>query len=366
MNPIFLAVALLKTKTDPSTGLEKTEVDFQEVVGSVLLKFIDVLEGVVIIILGIFVMRYLKRYFEKIATTHERQRTALNLLEKIISGFIIIVAFTFGLKVIGLDLTLLLSVLTLGLSFGLRDVIKNYIAGLLILFKSPFEIGDVVHIRAFTGKVEKIEFQAVTLRTFDNKMVTIHNSDLLTQPITNYSKTQQARLEIHVPLGYGSDTGRALKIFERVLENHEVVLKSPKYSIVFKSFDSKSVNVLIRFWVQKPCNVLRIRSELALQIGEAFDEENIIVPYTREAELPATAGMTENRKARLQAFYAQPLLSNGGAAAHEGLSGVEAAGVEAGRIEAAALSASENGGAAATPGTAPALAEIYVDTEEPE
>lgn len=356
MNPIFLAVSLLKTKTDPATGLEKTEVDFQEVIVSILLKFIDVLEGVAIIILGIFFMRYLKRYFEKIETTHERQRTALNLLEKITSGFILVISITFGLKVIGLDLTLLISVLTLGVSFGLRDVIKNYIAGLLVLFKSPFEIGDVVHIRSFTGKIEKIEFQAVTLRTFDNKTITIHNSDLLTQPITNFSKTQQARLEITVPLGYGTDTGRALKIFHCIIGNHPVVLKSPKYSIVFKSFDDNSVNVLIRFWVQKPCNVLKIRSELALLIGEAFDEENLFVPYTREAGMPATQGMTEGRRARLQSFYAQPILTNGAA--------VDQATMAAGAAAGVAEVSTANGNGAAT--TAEVPAEVYADTEEPE
>lgn len=343
MNHRLLAQVFRTPRSEGISIKETGGLDYQEIVLNIFLKFIDVLEGAAIIIAGIFLMRLLKRYFARIETQHERQRTAINLLEKITSGFIIVISFTLGLKVIGLDLTLIVSVLTLGLSFGLRDMIKNYVAGLLILFKAPFEAGDIVKIRKFTGKIEKIEFQAITMRTFDNKTITIHNSDLLTQPITNYSKTQQARLEITIPLGYGSDVSRALRIFEKILDNHGAVLKSPRYSIVFKAFADHSMHVLIRFWVQKPCNILKVRSELAMQIQEMFDEENLFAPYTREAGLIPTFGMTDARKARLQTFYSQPILANIAAATVEQIAA------------AGALTASATDQAAA-----------YTDTDEPE
>ena len=304
------AISLFKTASSSGSALgDKTEIDFQEIAVTIFLKFIDVLEGVAIIVVGIFAMKYIKHYFSKVETLHERQRTAINLLEKIISGFVITVAITLGLKIIGLDLTILISVLTLGLSFGLRDVIKNYVAGLLILFKSPFEIGDTVKIRSFTGKVEKIEFQSTTIRTFDRKEVTIHNSDVLTQPIVNFSKTQQARTGIEVLLGYGSDMNRAIQIFDAILGGNELILKSPKYSIVVKDFGKEGIKILIRFWVQKPCNVLRLKSHISLQIQSSFDEARIFAPYAREANLTVDYGMTEARKERLQLFYNQPILA---------------------------------------------------------
>lgn len=343
MDHRLLALQLLKSKPDAVTGVEHTQIDYQELAVGILLKFVDVLEGVAIIIAGIFLMRLARGYFTRIQTTHERQKTALNLLEKITSGFIIVVSITLGLKVIGLDLTLLVSVMTLGLSFGLGDVVKNYVAGLLILFKSPFELGDVVNIRTFTGKIEKIEFQSVTLRTFDQKVVTIQNSDLLTQPITNFSKAAQARLEISLTLGYGSDVSRALKIFDRILQNHAAVLKSPRYSIVFKEFKQLGVDVLIRFWVQKPANSLKIRSELALKIQESFDEENLIAPYSRQPG-ESTFGMTEARKQRLKVFYGQPMLAD----------------IATQTLEQVAAAAMPNGTGI------PVVAEEYIDADEPE
>ena len=121
-----------------------------------------------------------------------------NLLEKITSGFIIVVAVTLALKVIGLDMTLLISVAILGLSYGLQDIIKNYVAGILILFKAPFKIGDVVKIRDFIGRVNKMDFQSTTLETFDNRHITIYNSDVMTQSIVNYSNNTMRRLDFDV------------------------------------------------------------------------------------------------------------------------------------------------------------------------
>lgn len=313
MKTALLALKLFKetTTTDLSGVTKKSaEIDYQDIALNIFLKFIDVIEGAVIIAAGIFAIKLLRRYFSQVEVKFERQRTAFNLLEKISTGFVFVISITLGLKVIGLDLTLLVSVLTLGLSFGLGDVVKNYVAGLLILFKSPFEIGDVVTIRNFTGKVEKIEFQAVTMRTFDQKVVTIQNSDLLTQSIVNFSKSSQFRLEINIPLGYGSDVRRAVLIFDKILQDSPAVLKAPKYSIMVKNFAERGINVLLKFWVQKPCNILKIKSALAVQIQEAFDEEKIFAPYSREAGLDGLYGMTAERKERLKVFYGQPILAD--------------------------------------------------------
>ena len=126
------------------------------------------------------------------------------------------------------------------------------------------------------------------------------------------------------------------------MQNHPTVLKAPKYSIVFREFKQIGLGVLVRFWIQRPCNSLKIRSELSLQIQEAFDEAQIFAPYNREAGLVNEYGMTAQRQERLKLFYGQPILA-------------DIAGQVAGQV-----------GAATTATTAPAGAEEYADYEEPE
>jgi small-conductance mechanosensitive channel len=291
-------------------------IDFGSMIPMILEKFIAVIEGAIIIIASFFVIRIIRAKLHKMETTHEQQRNALNLLEKISSGFIIVVAITLALKIIGLDMTLLVSVAILGLSYGLQDIIKNYVAGILILFKAPFKIGDVVKIRDFTGKVSKMDFQSTTLDTFDNKQITIYNSDVMTQSIINYSNNAMRRLEFDVIVGYGSDIPTALKIFDKIFKNHPKVLPAPKYSIVFKKFADSGAVFTLKFWIQRPCNILKIRTELAAFIGQAFDEANVFSPYIKgieAADETVVGKITEERKKRIQAFYTQPMFAEAAA-----------------------------------------------------
>ncbi|MEK7528262.1 MAG: mechanosensitive ion channel domain-containing protein [Patescibacteria group bacterium] len=276
---------------------------------TILYRFIDVLQAALIIVVGMFAIRYIRRYLQRIQVEHEAQRTALNLFEKITTGFIVVITITLSLKVIGLDLTLIISALMLGLSFGLKDIIKNYISGILILFKSPFSIGDSVKIRSYVGKVEKIEFQSTTLKTFDHKEITIYNKDVLTQSIVNFSKDPERRVEIRAHVGHGTNIERCIQIFDAVFEAHPKVLKKPKRTIIFRGFNSNGTELAVRFWVQRPCNILKIRTELAIQMNAAFDEANIFSPFSRSTEFSTDISMTDQRKERLRAFYSSPALA---------------------------------------------------------
>lgn len=289
-----------------------SNLDFANLVPQILSKFISVLEGALIIAMGVLLIRYVRKYLQKIEITHEQQKTAINLLEKITSGFIIVISITLALKVIGLDMTLLISVAILGLSYGLQDIIKNYVAGILILFKAPFKIGDIVKIRSFTGKVAKMDFQSTSLETFDNRHITIYNSDVMTQSIINYSNHTIRRNAFDVTIGYNSDIPKAMQIFQRILDNSSSILKNPKGSIIFKKFTDQGPMFTLKFWLQMPCNVLKIKTEIAAQIAQAFDEQNIFMPFSKDIQVENENGLSlisEAHKSRVSSFYQMPLFS---------------------------------------------------------
>jgi small conductance mechanosensitive channel len=286
-----------------------SQIDFTNLLPTILEKFLAVIGGALIIAAGFLAIRYIRAKMHKIESAHEMQRNAINLFEKITSGFIVVIVVTLALKIIGLDMTLLVSVAILGLSYGLQDIIKNYVAGILILFKAPFKIGDVVKIRDFTGTVAKMDFQSTTLNSFDNKQITIYNSDVMTQSIINYTNNTIRRLDMDVTVGYGSDVPKALQIFNQILDNDVKLLKIPKHSIVFKKYSDSGVIFTLKFWVQRPCNILKIRTGIATQIAQAFDEEAIMSPYTKDVqteEEPQLSKMSDKRRTRIVTFYNQP------------------------------------------------------------
>lgn len=286
-----------------------SDIDYSEYTTLIITKFIQVLGAVLILIIAYFIINRLRKYFEKAETTHEQQKMALNILEKITTGFVIVIAITLALKTVGLDMSLLVSVGLLGLSYGLKDVIKNYIAGILIFLKSPFKIGDIVKIKRFIGKVERMELQSTTLKTFDQRDITIYNSEIMTKSIENYSRYPVRRMEINVNMGYGSDIEKAVRIFDKILNNHQHVLKTPKHSIIFKKFTENSVITQLKFWVQLPCNMLDIRSNLAWQINQAFDEASIFAPYSKGFEANENYTLNSDRQSRIKTFYSSPIVT---------------------------------------------------------
>jgi small conductance mechanosensitive channel len=297
--------------TNVSTnGVSDGQIDFGAILPQILMKFVEVIEGVLVIIVGLFVIRFIRAKLRKIEATHEQQKNAVNLLDKIITGFVIVICITLALKIIGLDMSLLISVAILGLSYGLQDIIKNYVAGILILFKSPFKIGDIIKIRDFTGRVIKMDFQSTMLETFDSRQITIYNSDVMTQSIVNFSNNTVRRLDFDIVIGYGSDIDVALKIFDKILSSNPKILISPKYSIIFKKFTDLGPAFTLKFWIQRPCNILKVKTSIATQISKSFDDQKIIMPYYKGIEAESEvdlAKFTDERKARVQNFQNQPL-----------------------------------------------------------
>jgi small conductance mechanosensitive channel len=296
----------INTNTDVPTSASGGQIDFNNLWPYILTKFVQTMEAVLVIVVGLFAIRYIKRYLNRIALEHEQQKTALNLFEKLTSGFIIVISITIALRIVGIDMTLLVSVTILGLSYGLQDIIKNYVAGILIMFKSPFKIGDIINIKGHTGKVDKIDFQATTLRTFDQKDVTIYNSDVMTQSIINHSRSNIRRIEMDITLGFGSDYLRAVKIFDHILRNHPSTLKKPSHKIIFKKFDDNGITFTIRCWAQLPCNLLAIKSDLALQLSQIFDEETIFLPHNKDIQLETDYTLTDKKKLQIQEVKKNP------------------------------------------------------------
>ncbi len=300
-----------------------SQINFVSLLPQIIEKFIAVMEAALILVGAVFLIRYLRKKMRKIETTHEQQRNAINLIEKITSGFIIVISITIALKIVGIDMTLLVSVAILGLSYGLQDIIKNYVAGILILFKAPFRIGDIVKIRDFTGKVSKMDFQSTSLETFDGRHITIYNSDVMTQSIVNFSNNTVRRFDFDVSTGYGSDTSKAIKIFDKILKSQPHILQNPRPSIVFKKFSDTGTIFTIKAWVQMPCNILKIKTNLANMIHCAFDEAQIMSPFQKSIEVDTEDGLSAINQAhskRIQNFYQMPLFAEFATVAVENVS----------------------------------------------
>ena len=174
----------------------------------------------------------------------------------------------------------LVAELTVGIGFGLQEIVANFISGLIILFERPIRIGDVVSVGNTSGVVTRINIRATTIRDWDRRELLVPNREFITGQLLNWSLSDSI-LRIVVPVGirYGSDVGLAMKIAEEVALDNDDVLDDPESFVVFESFGDNAINLTLRAYVQSISVLMRVKTELHSELNNRLTEAGIVIAY---------------------------------------------------------------------------------------
>ena len=146
----------------------------------------------------------------------------------------------------------LLGISSVAVGFAFRDILQNFLAGILILLTEPFRLGDQITVGGFEGTVEAIETRATLLRTYDGRRVVIPNATLFTDSVTVNTAFDKRRLEYDVGIGYGDDLETARALIVETLGELEGVLKDPPPEALVVDLAASSVTVRARWWIAPP------------------------------------------------------------------------------------------------------------------
>ncbi len=175
----------------------------------------------------------------------------------------------------------LLGISGVAIGFAFRDILQNFLAGILILLTEPFQISDQIVVNGFEGTVEEIQTRATTIRTYDGRRVVIPNTNLFTQSVTVNTAFETRRLEYDVGIGYGDDIGRAQAIIIRALGTVHGVLADPPPEALVVDLAGSTVNIRARWWINPPrrADVVVSRNDALHAIKDALTAEGIDLPY---------------------------------------------------------------------------------------
>lgn len=283
---MFLIYSLLRLWGVPASfmlyGIKKLVFGFK--VGGIQISLVAIAAGLLVFLISLTLTKIF------------RNRLSNNLLNRInmdegikhslvsgvtFTGFIISVIL--AVAAMGVDLSNLAFIagaLSVGIGFGLQDVIKNFVSGIIILFERPFKVGDWVILGGEEGKIKQINIRSTELETWTRRSVIIPNATLISSSLVNLTHGNNwQRQSILVGVSYDSDADLVTKLLLECVKSSKKVVKVPQPYVVFKDFASSSLDFEVRFYVSDIWSGWSASSDIRYEILRRFREEGINIAY---------------------------------------------------------------------------------------
>ena len=248
--------------------------------------------GVVAKVIGKLSQRVLRRTFDS--------QQIVSLLTSIIRVAIATAGIFIALDFIGLrgTVTSLLAgagIVGLAIGFAFQDITENFIAGIAMGVRKPFQIGDVIKAEGVFGTVEAINLRNTHVMTFFGQREIIPNKILFRNILTNYSVNGKRRLEVPVGISYADDPEQAANVITEAINQLDFVVDKEETGVFAASFGDSSVNLLVWFWIDYPGEpgFMIARHKAVVTIQKALNEADILIPFPiRTLDFGAKGGET--------------------------------------------------------------------------
>ncbi len=244
---------------------------------------IPALIGVLVVILVTWLVAKGVRFSAfKWAEQTEGDRSTEVLIGRLGYGAVWVGGAVIALGVWGIDFATMLGALGLtsvAIGFSLKDVLSNYISGVILLSARPFHIGDQVVINGYEGTITQVQLRSTTLRTYDGRMVYIPNQEVFQASITNNTATNYLRSSVIVGIDYDANIAEAREVIIQAVSALEIVQPTPAPAVLVRELAASTVNLEVRFWVDSHrAGFLETTSQVSQRVKEALQTHDIEMP----------------------------------------------------------------------------------------
>ncbi|WP_245448004.1 mechanosensitive ion channel domain-containing protein [Neorhizobium sp. T6_25] len=256
-------------------------------IGNISISIVGILGGILLFGLGFVVTRWVQKWID--GNVLARSQVDLGVRNSVKTGIGYLgvgLAVLVGVSAAGIDLSsfaLVASALSVGIGFGLQNIVSNFVSGLILLVERPFKVGDHVVTGATEGIVKRISVRATEIETFRKQSIIVPNSDLINSPVGNWThRNKIGRSEVPVAVSHHTDPQKVMDILLELVDQVPEVLRNPEPHVEFLSFGPSSLNFELRFHLADMGEGLRIRNNLRIAILKRFKEEGIDIPFPQQ------------------------------------------------------------------------------------
>lgn len=286
---------------------------FTEVrLGGISISLVGIFTGILLFAGGYLVTRWVQRWLDGNVMARSHVDIGVRNSVKTGIGYLGVgVAAIVGVSAAGIDLSslaLVASALSVGIGFGLQNIVSNFVSGLILLVERPFKVGDHVVSGTAEGIVTRISVRATEIETFRKQSIIVPNSELINAAVGNWThRNKVGRSEIPVSVSYEADPQKVMDILLELVNAVPQVLRNPEPHVEFLRFGTYSLDFELRFMLADMGDGLKVRNGLRIAILKRFREEGIEIPlpqsditYHRENALPPAPAAKPSMEENLQ------------------------------------------------------------------
>ncbi|MEL6543857.1 MAG: mechanosensitive ion channel family protein [Myxococcota bacterium] len=263
---------------------------FQDKLIRWLETFFSMLPNIVVALLVVAIFLLVSRWFgvgaRRLLLKTTNNRPISDLLGSVTRLSVFLLGLFIALGLLNLDKTVTsliagLGVLGIALGFAFQDIASNFMAGVMMAVRRPFDVDDTVEIAGKVGRVKKIEMRATVVQTLDGLVVTLPNKDVFQKPIVNYTSTPERRMELQVGVAYNSDLEAVRKLVLEVGQDTPMRDLTREPEVFFQEFGDSSINLVLLVWLNRgdEGSYQSARSATLIRLKRRFDRAGIVIPF---------------------------------------------------------------------------------------
>jgi small conductance mechanosensitive channel len=242
---------------------------------------LKIIGAILVLLIGRFVAGAVRRGLRKVMGRTDTDPAIVSFVSSLAYYLILIVALLAALRNFGIETASLVAVLGaagFAIGFAMQGSLSNFAAGVMLLIFRPYRIGQYVEVAGVAGTVKEMGIFSTVMNTPDNVRIIIPNGKVFGDTIKNYSAEETRRVDLVIGIGYGSAIGTAFQVVEGVIAGDDRVLKDPAPQVAVAELADSSVNLVVRPWVKGP-DYWAVRFDLTRKIKEALDQNGIEIPF---------------------------------------------------------------------------------------
>jgi small-conductance mechanosensitive channel len=253
-------------------------------IGSISISIVGILGGLLLFAIGYIFTRWVQKWVDGNVLARSQVDVGVRNSVKTGIGYLGMgLAVIVGVSAAGINLSnlaLVASALSVGIGFGLQNIVSNFVSGLILLVERPFRVGDSVVTGTTEGIVKRISVRATEIETFRQQTIIVPNSDLINAPVGNWTlKNRIQRAEIKVSISYQSDPEKAIEILLSIVSDIPEILRNPEPHVEFLNFGVSSMDFELRFHLADMAEGIRVKNAVRIEILKRFKAEGVEIPY---------------------------------------------------------------------------------------